>query len=80
MKLFRIKNIDGFFEVVNKCKGTVELISPEGDRINLKSRLAQYFAIANIFGDTELTKDVEIVCHDPEDVILMMKYMMQEEA
>ena len=32
MKLTNIENVDKFFEVINSCKGKVELVSEEGDR------------------------------------------------
>ena len=42
MKVMGIKDIDKFFEVVDSCKGKVELVTGEGDRLNLKSKLSQY--------------------------------------
>ena len=45
MTLENISNIDGLFAVINQCTGNVELISDEGDCINLKSRLAQYMTV-----------------------------------
>lgn len=36
MKVQNMKEIDKFFEVVNSCAGKVELITGEGDRLNLK--------------------------------------------
>ena len=35
MKVSNIKDIDKFFEVVDSCKGRVELVTGEGDRLNL---------------------------------------------
>ena len=49
MKVQNITNIDKFFEVVDSCKGKVELVTGEGDRLNLKSKLSQYVSMANIF-------------------------------
>lgn len=49
MKIQNITDVEKFFKVVDQCKGTVELVSPEGDRINLKSKLAQYLSMATIF-------------------------------
>ena len=49
MKVSNIKDIDKFFEVVDSCKGRVELVTGEGDRLNLKSKLSQYVSLANIF-------------------------------
>ena len=42
MKLNGIKDFDKFFAAVDKCEGRVELVTSEGDRLNLKSKLAQY--------------------------------------
>ena len=49
MKIQNISDVNTFFKVIDSCKGTVELVSPEGDRINLKSKLSQYLSMANIF-------------------------------
>lgn len=49
MKVSNIKDVDKFFEVVDSCKGKVELVTGEGDRLNLKSKLSQYVSLANIF-------------------------------
>ena len=39
MKVEHIKDIETFFKVVDECKGKVELVTGEGDRLNLKSKL-----------------------------------------
>ena len=49
MKIENVTNIPEFFEVVDSCKGRVELLTGEGDRLNLKSKLCQYLSIAQIF-------------------------------
>ena len=49
MKVQNITNIDKFFSVIDDCSGKVELVTGEGDRLNLKSKLSQYVSIANIF-------------------------------
>ena len=42
MKVSNIKDVEKFFEVVDSCTGRVELVTGEGDRLNLKSKLSQY--------------------------------------
>ncbi len=42
MKVQNIKDIDKFFQVIDSCAGKVELVTGEGDRLNLKSKLSQY--------------------------------------
>ena len=45
MKIKNITDIDGFFKVIDSCQGKVELITGEGDRLNLKSKLCQYVSL-----------------------------------
>ena len=52
-----------FFEAVDQCKGKIELVSREGDRINLKSKLSQYLSIANMCSNGYI-KELELVVHE----------------
>ena len=65
MKVSNIKDIEKFFEVVDSCKGKVELVTGEGDRLNLKSKLSQYVSLANIFSNGEIP-ELEIVAYEKE--------------
>lgn len=77
MKLTHIKNVDEFFKVVDSCKGRVELVTGEGDRLNLKSKLSQYVSLANIFTKDSEIPEMEIVASEPEDIDKLMKFMIQ---
>ena len=46
MKVQNITDIEGFFKAIDSCKGKVELVTGEGDRLNLKSKLSQYVSLA----------------------------------
>lgn len=70
-----ITDIDGFFKVIDSCKGKVELVTDEGDRLNLKSKLSQYVSLAKIFSDGKIEK-IEIVAYEPEDTQKLIKFMM----
>lgn len=76
MKIQNIENIEKFFEVIDQCKGVVELVSPEGDRINLKSKLSQYVSLATMFSNGYI-RELDIVAHEKEDVERLIKYMYQ---
>ncbi len=77
MKVENIKNIDRFFEVVDSCEGKVELVTGEGDRLNLKSKLSQYVSMANIFSDGTI-KELEIVAYEPKDIDKLVSFMMNQ--
>ena len=75
MKVQNITDIDGFFKVVDYCVGKVELVTGEGDRLNLKSKLSQYVSMANIFSNGEIP-ELEIVAHEPEDINRLVQFMI----
>ena len=76
MKIQNITDVEAFFKVIDQCKGVVELVSPEGDRLNLKSRLTQYMSMATMFSNGFI-KELELVAHDPADVERLIKFMYQ---
>ena len=75
MKVQNITDIDAFFKVVDNCKGRVELVTGEGDRLNLKSKLSQYVSLANIFSGGEIP-ELEIVAAEKEDIDKLMSFMI----
>ena len=78
MKIQNIDNVEKFFNVIDQCKGRVELVSPEGDRINLKSKLTQYLSMATIFSNGYI-KELELVAYDKDDIDRLIKFMYQGE-
>ena len=78
MKVQNIKNIEKFFQVVDKCSGKVELVTGEGDRLNLKSKLSQYVSMANIFSNGEIP-ELEIIAYEPEDIGKLVNFMMEND-
>ena len=77
MKVQNITDIDGFFKVVDECSGSVELVTGEGDRLNLKSKLSQYVSIANIFSNNEEIPELEIIAYEKEDVDRLLNFMVR---
>lgn len=75
MKIQNINNIEKFFQVVDSCAGRVELVTGEGDRLNLKSKLCQYVSMANIFSNGEIP-ELEIIAYEKEDIDKLISFMM----
>ena len=75
MKIQNINNIEKFFQVVDSCSGRVELVTGEGDRLNLKSKLCQYVSMANIFSNGEIP-ELEIIAYEKEDIDKLIAFMM----
>ena len=79
MTLENISNIDGLFAVINQCTGNVELISDEGDCINLKSRLAQYMTVAGAFSDGYI-RSLRLRVEKDEDKVRIFDFILSGEA
>ena len=79
MKFENVKNVERLFQIIrDECSGTVELVSSEGDQINLKSRLSQYISMVRLL-DTEFVKELELVASDPADVDRLLRFMRDGE-
>ncbi len=74
MKVQNITDIEKFFSVVDSCVGKVELVTGEGDRLNLKSKLSQYVSMANIFSNGEIP-ELEIIAYEKEDIDRLISFM-----
>ncbi len=77
MKVQNITNIEKFFSIVDTCVGKVELVTGEGDRLNLKSKLSQYVSLANIFSDGTID-ELEVIAYEPEDISKLVEFMIAD--
>ena len=75
MKLTNITNVDKFFEVVDNCEGKVELITGNGDRLNLKSKFNQYTAMIKMLAHGTI-KQMEIVAEQKKDTQKLIAFMI----
>ena len=75
MKVENIRDISIFFGVIDQCTGRVELVTGEGDRLNLKSKLCQYVSMANIFSNGEIP-ELELIAYEKEDIDRLVRFMM----
>ena len=66
MKVQNITDVEGFFKVVDSCKGRVELVTGEGDRLNLKSKL---------FSNGEIP-ELEVIAYEKEDTDKLIQFMI----
>lgn len=79
MKLMNIdvNRLDELFDIINNCTGKVELVSEDGDCLNLKSKLTQYVSIAKIFSDgSDLINSLEIKVENNNDAMKLIDFMM----
>ena len=71
-------NFGKFIEAIDQCKGNVWLVTPEGDKLNLKSRFCQLLGIAKIVEGGMVT-EAKIICDDPADDSLLFRFNLYGE-
>ena len=76
MKIAGIIESAEFFEKVALCKGSVELLTSEGDVLNLKSKLCQYIALTQMFKDAQIG-EIEIIVSEPEDMSKIIDFLVR---
>lgn len=76
MIIKNITDIEAFFRTVDRCEGRVELVTGQGDVLNLKSKLSQYVSLASVFQDSEIS-EIEVIAAEPADTMRLLQYMVQ---
>lgn len=59
-------DVSEFLNVLDSCEGNVYLVTREGDKLNLKSRLSQLLGITRLMEGGRIT-EAFILCDKPVD-------------
>ncbi len=59
-------DVQKFMDALDHCKGNVYLVTEEGDKLNLKSKLSQITGLIHLIEGGKLVK-ANIIADDPED-------------
>lgn len=70
-----VNDMDKFFELVDTCKGRVELLTGEGDRLNLKSKLSQCISLTHVFSQGSSIPELEIEVSEQEDMDKILDFI-----
>ncbi|MCF0186085.1 MAG: polya polymerase, partial [Bacteroidaceae bacterium] len=55
------------------------LVTGEGDRLNLKSKLCQLVSLASIFSlDLANIPELELIAHEPEDAKKLLDFLVRQ--
>ncbi|MBQ8814827.1 MAG: hypothetical protein IJZ85_10090 [Lachnospiraceae bacterium] len=71
-------DVNKLIEVINTCKGDVFLITDEGDRLNLKSKLCQLVGLTRLMENATFTK-ATVFCADPDDDAKIFRFALYGE-
>ena len=76
MKVMNIQDPQEFLKVIDGCKGQVELVTADGDRLNLKSKLCQLVSLSTIFESAATIPELEIIAYEKEDIDKLLSFMI----
>ena len=69
MRLSNISDVKGFFNLIDGCSGNVYLVTPRGDKLNLK-----------FTGENGTISDVTLSVPNPDDAVKFMEFMINGEG
>ena len=75
MKLTNISQVEDFIAAVNRAHSNVWLVSPQGDRYNMKSALSQYIALGALLG--QHGDELELFCDSKQDEGLFIEFFVK---
>ena len=77
VKINNVANPDKLLEIIEGCEGEVLLVTPEGDRLNMKSTLCKYVATAKLFGTPSDIEGMQLEVETETDAMKLVNFMMQ---
>ena len=77
VKINNVSDPDKLLKTIETCAGDVLLITPEGDRLNMKSTLCKYVATAKLFGTPSDIQGMELEVAEEADAMKLVNFMMQ---
>ena len=78
LKITEIADIKGFQKALDQCKGTVNIITPEGDVLNLKSKLSQLITINIILVGISKLSSIVIYTESEQDAENLARFITKE--
>ncbi|HHV32092.1 hypothetical protein [Caproiciproducens sp. LBM24188] len=78
MKLYDI-DVVKLIDLLDQTKGNVYLVTEDGNRLNLKSKLIQLYGVRTLLENAKnSTISAELNVENPEDELLFINYMMSK--
>ena len=75
--VWSLKNVDvnEFIKLIDSCKGNVYLVTSEGDKLNLKSKLSQLIGLSRLI-EGGMVANAALVCDNIEDEALLFRFKL----
>lgn len=66
-------DVPSFLELLESCEGNVYLMTPEGDKLNLKSKLCQLVGLTRLIEGGKIA-EAFVQCENQEDASKLFRY------
>ena len=79
-KMIELHDIDvpGFLAVLDKCVGNVYLMTRDGDKLNLKSKLCQLVGLTALIEGGKIA-EAFVMCDNPEDESKLFRFNLYKD-
>ena len=76
-KVWSLSNVDvnEFLNLVYACKGNIYLVTEEGDKLNLKSKLCQLIGLKRLIQGGMIV-NASLVCENIEDEAMLVRFKL----
>lgn len=71
-------DVQKLIEMIDRCKGDVYLMTEEGDRLNLKSKLCQMIGLTKLIQGGTIS-EATLLCTDAEDDRKLFRFALYGE-
>lgn len=79
--VWSLSNVDvnEFLTIIDKCRGNVYLVTEEGDKLNLKSKLCQLVGLNKLI-EGGIVSNATLQCDNIKDEEILVKYKLYKEV
>lgn len=78
IKVEKVNHVQKLFEVIDSCTSNVELVTGEGDCLNMKSKLSQYLSMTRMFANGDVPQ-MEFVAKSDEDAQKLIDFLKEDQ-
>lgn len=72
-------NVSEFLAVLDTCEGNVFLVTRDGDKLNLKSKLSQLLGLTQLIEGGKIA-DASIICENKDDECKLFRLNLFDEV
>lgn len=77
IKVDKVNRVKELFEVIDSCQTNVQLVTGEGDCLNMKSKLSQYLSMTRMFANGDVPQ-MEFVVEDEHDAEKIRAFLEED--